>query len=63
MNTYTDFADWLEMIDVHYAALSTAALTNQDDVFEATAQRIDDMIDAYPQYWDAMKAKRNMPGF
>ena len=61
--TYTNFTDWLEMIDVHYAALSTAALTNQDAAFEAAAQRIDDMIDTYPQYWAEMKAKRDMPGF
>ena len=63
MRTYNNFYDWLEIIDVHYSALSTAALEHQDDLFETIAQRIDDMIDAYPEYWQAMKDQRNMPGF
>lgn len=58
-----DFYDWLEIIDVHYAALSHCALTHNDIEFDKVAQRIDNMIEQYPQYWDDMKARRNMPGF
>lgn len=58
-----DFYKWLDIIDTHYAALSTCALTQQDEEFDKVAQRIDNMIAQYPQYWQGMKEKRNMPGF
>lgn len=59
MNIYIkDYADFIDLVDVHLRAMSTLALTGDSSGFDKAEARLDHMYSTYPEYYERMKANR-----
>lgn len=52
------FDDWYQKTELLIRALSTAALTSQDDIFDQLSEKLDDLNNLYPHYVEQIKQRK-----
>jgi len=52
------YDDWRTKTDLLIRALASAALTYQDDIFDALSVKLDSLNDLYPQYVEQLKQRK-----
>lgn len=50
-----DYADFIDMVDVHLRAMSTYALTGDSSGLDKAEARLDHLYSTYPEYYKRMR--------